>query len=219
MQYKGVIFDFDGTLIDSEEGIACAFQMALKSKGIAEDLEVIRGLIGPPLTRTIITKYKLSEEDGAQAMEIHRKYYQEIGALQSKLYPNIKDLLTSLKKMGAKMMIATNKPESLAFMQIKHYDIGHYFHAIVGNNDLQTRGSKADFIRIASKDVGVDKSQLLMVGDRYNDIEAGKEVGLDTIGVTYGYGSLEEIQGTHATYIVNDPMEIVEIVKGTKEKK
>lgn len=217
LKYKGIVFDFDGTIVDSEEGIASAFQMALKSKGIKEDVQVIKGLIGPPLSRTIITKYGFSEEEGAKAMEIHRNYYKEKGVFQSTLYPNIKEMLGKLRNLGAKMMIATNKPESLALQQINYYNISDYFDEIVGNNNLQTRGSKGDFIRMAIKDLGLELSQIIMIGDRYNDIEAGKEVGLDTIGVTYGYGSAEEINQCNPTYIVEDPLEIIPIVnKGLK---
>lgn len=216
MKYKGVVFDFDGTIVDSEMGIANAFKTALKSKGIEEDVQVIKKLIGPPLSRTIITKYHLSEDDGAEAMEIHRKYYKEHGIYESKLFNNVANMLDTLKSMGIVMMIATNKPENLTLPQIEHFNIGCYFHEIIGNNDTQTRGSKADFIALATKDLHLDKSEILMVGDRYNDIEAGKEASLDTVGVTYGYGSLDEIKDTNPTYIVDDPMDIVEIVRGNQ---
>ncbi|MPW27179.1 HAD hydrolase-like protein [Alkalibaculum sp. M08DMB] len=214
MRYKAVVFDFDGTIVDSEEGIAIGFQHALKSQGISEDLEVIKSLIGPPLSRTIITKYGLSEEDGEKAMQLHREYYTEIGIYQCKLYPLIIEMLEGLKAMGVKMMIATNKAESYAIEQIKYCEIGQYFTCVVGNNETQTRGTKAEFIDIAIGDLGINKNEIMMVGDRYNDIEAGKEAHLDTVGVTYGYGSITEINDIAPTYIINSPLELIDIVKG-----
>jgi len=214
MKYKAVVFDFDGTIVDSEEGIARGFQFALRSQGIEEDLEVIKDLIGPPLSRTIITKYGLSEEDGAKAMKLHREYYNEIGLYQSKIFPLVIELLEGLKDLGVQMMIATNKAEQFAVDQIKYFGLEGYFDAVVGNNHEQTKGSKADFINIAITNLGLDKSEMMMVGDRYNDIEAGKLVGLHTVGVLYGYGSEQEIKEVNPTYIIKDPLELIDIVKG-----
>ena len=214
MKYKAVVFDFDGTIVDSEEGIALAFQFALRSKGIEEELNMIKELIGPPLSRTIITKYGLSEVDGAKAMVLHREYYNEIGMYQSKLFPLVIEMLEELKAMGVKMMIATNKAEEFAVKQVKYFKLEEYFTSIVGNNHTQTRGTKSDFIRIATAELGLNKEEIMMVGDRYNDIEAGKEVGLDTVGVLYGYGSKEEISNIAPTYIIKDPLELLAIVKG-----
>ena len=112
------------------------------------------------------------------------------------------------------MMIATNKAEQFAVDQIKYFGLEGYFDAVVGNNHEQTRGSKADFINIAITNLGLDKSEMMMVGDRYNDIEAGKLVGLHTVGVLYGYGSEQEIKEVNPTYIIKDPLELIDIVKG-----
>lgn len=213
MKYKGIVFDFDGTIIDSEEGIAKAFQAALKSKGILEELDLIKGLIGPPLSRTIITKYGLSEEEGTKAMEVHRNYYRDYGIYESRLFPNVEKMLKTFNDMGIILMIATNKPESYSLEQMKYYDIEKYFNSIVGNNESQTRGTKADFIKMAINSTNIDVSEVIMVGDRYIDIEAGKQVGLKTVGVTYGYGSEEEIKNSDPTYIIENIMELIDIIK------
>ena len=100
MKYKAVVFDFDGTIMDSELGIAKSFQKALNSHGIEEDVDVIKTLIGPPLSRTIITKYGLSEEEGAKAMGFHREYHNTIGIYEATVFPNVMDMLDKLKSLG-----------------------------------------------------------------------------------------------------------------------
>lgn len=213
-KYSAVVFDLDGTIIDSQLGIAKAFKHALAQYGIEEELEVIKGLIGPPLSRTIITKYGFSEEDGAKAMSYHREYYVEKGLYESRLFSDVINMLETLKEIGIVMMIATNKPEEHAIAGLKHYKLDKYFKSIIGNNLQQTRGTKADFITMAMDEAKIkDKDKVLMVGDRKHDIEGGKINNIDTIGVTYGYGTREEIEKCKPTYIVNNPMEIIKIIK------
>ncbi|WP_290773130.1 HAD hydrolase-like protein [Anaerofustis sp.] len=213
MKYNYVIFDLDGTILDSHEGICRCFQKALKAYGVDESVENIRKLLGPPLSKTIITKYGFSKEDGAAAMKIHMKRLKEKGIYECKIYDEIPLLLKTLHEQGVKMAIATNKPEEASVLQLKHFKLAKYFEIIVGNNWTQTRGTKGDFIRMSMEHMKVeDKSKVCMVGDRYNDLEGGVENGLDTIGVTYGYGSKEEIEDCKPTYIANSPMDITKIV-------
>ena len=213
MKYKYVVFDLDGTILDSHEGICKCFQKALKAYGVEESVDNIKKLLGPPLSKTIITKYGFSKEDGAAAMKIHMKRLKEKGIYECKIYEEIPEMLKNLYDNGIKMAIATNKPEEASVLQLKHLELAKYFDIIVGNNWTQTRGSKGDFIRMAMKHMGVeDKSEVCMVGDRYNDLEGGVENGLDTIGVTYGYGSEEEIVNCKPTHIAKKPSDIADIV-------
>ena len=213
MGYKYVVFDLDGTIVDSHEGICICFQQALKSAGIEESVDNIRKLLGPPLSRTIITKYGLGEEEGAAAMKIHMKRLKEKGIYECKIYEGIPKLLKTLKENGIKMAIATNKPEEPSIMQLEHFDLAKYFEIIIGNDYTQTRGTKGDFIRMTLEHMGVeDKKEAVMVGDRYNDLEGGVENGLDTIGVTYGYGSKDEIDKCNPTHITDTPLGILDIV-------
>ncbi len=215
MRYKNVIFDLDGTIIDSQLGIAKGFQSALKAYGVEEDIEVIKGLIGPPLSRTIITKYGFSEEDGAAAMKIHMQYCREIGVYEGSIYDGVIEMLDTLKEKGATVTIATNKPEELALLQMEHLKLKDYFKVIIGNNITQTRGNKSDFVRMAMEEAGFnDKENTIMIGDRYHDIDGGKDNNLDTIGVLYGYGSEEEMRGCNPTYIAKTPGDVTKIILG-----
>jgi len=215
MGYKYVVFDLDGTILDSHEGICACFQKALEFCGIEESVENIRKLLGPPLSKTIITKYGVSKEQGAEAMKIHMKRLKEKGIYESKVYEGIPNLLKTLTENGIKIAIATNKPEEPSILQLKHFDLAKYFEIIIGNDYTQTRGTKGDFIRMTLEHMGVkDKKEAVMVGDRYNDLEGGVENGLDTIGVTYGYGSKEEIEGCNPTHIASCAEDVLDIVLG-----
>jgi len=213
MKYNTVIFDFDGTIADSEIGITKGFQKGLAAFGVQEDLQVIRGLIGPPLSKTILTKYGFSPENGAAAMKICKDYQLGEGLDECCLFDGILPLLEGLRALGLRLAIATNKPANVARAQIGHFDLARRFDAIETNNDSQTRGTKADFVRMAMEGCGGTPATCLMVGDRKNDIAGGKENGMDTVGVLYGYGSRQEIEGCAPTYIAAQPLDILDIVK------
>ncbi len=213
MGYTTVIFDYDGTLVDSQEGIAKGFQQALAAYGIREEVEEIKKLIGPPLSRTIVTKYGFGEEDAKEAMAIFRRYVREHGNEECRVFDGVPEMLRGLREAGLSLAIATNKPESIALPQIRYLGLEPYFSAIMANNDAQDRGSKSDFVRMALEACGGSAAQSLMVGDRRNDIEGGKAVGLDTAGVLYGYGSPEEIRDSAPTYVAATPLEILNLVK------
>lgn len=213
MKYEYLIFDLDGTILDSHEGLCRSFQSALKAYGIEESIGNIKNHLGPLLSETIVKVYGLSKEDGIEAMKLHRKRLMEKGIYECLVYEEIPEMLKTLKEYNVKLAIATNKPEEASVSQLKYFDLMKYFDVVVGNNWDENRGTKADFIRMAMEELKVeDKSKVCMVGDRFNDIEGGKENGLDTIGLTYGYGSIEEIKKYKPNYIVSSPMEICDIV-------
>ncbi len=214
MKYKTVIFDFDGTLVDSQGGIAKGFQMGLAAFGVQESLEVIKGLIGPPLSKTIQTKYGFSPEDGRAAMKICAAYQLGEGLNEIAIYHGVIEMLETLKKQGIRLGIATNKPCTTADAQIDRFSLRKYFDSIQTNDATQTRGTKSDFVRMAMEGCGADPTTTLMVGDRAEDIKGGKENGTDTAAVLYGYGSREELEGSEPTHIVSDVAGVLALVMG-----
>ncbi len=214
MKYNTVIFDFDGTLVDSQQGITKGFQKGLAAFGVQESLEVIKGLIGPPLSKTIQTKYGFSPEDGRAAMKICVDYQLGEGLSEISIYPGVIDMLKTLKNSGIRLGIATNKPCTTAEAQIGFFSLEKYFDSIQSNDATQTRGTKADFVRMAMQDCAADPATTLMVGDRAEDIKGGKENGIDTAAVLYGYGSLEELKGINPTHIVKTPSELLDLLLG-----
>ena len=216
MKYDTIIFDFDGTISDSEGAITRGFQKGLAAFGVEETLENIKALIGPPLGKTIQTKYGFSPEDGAAAMTICKEFQiSPEGLAVVSLYDGIVELLNELKAMGLKVAIATNKPFPTVTAQLKHLKIDHLFDAMESNNELQNRGSKTDFVRWAIEGCGSTPDRCLMVGDRSNDLVGGKANGTDTAGVLYGYGSRKELADCQPTYLCDTPAQLLEIIKNS----
>lgn len=209
-KYEAIVFDFDGTIIDSQRGIARAFQQALATKNIEESIEVIQGLIGPPLTQTIIDKYGFTEEERDRAMKIHMTYYETEGLYESRIYDGVKEMFQAIKDKRIPLLIATNKPQDFAEKQLEHYGLDEYVDQLRGNDRAQKRGTKKMFIKEVLDEAKVSPEKALMVGDRDADLLPAKELGMDTAGVVYGYGSREEIESANPTYVLETPRELME---------
>ena len=211
-KYDYIIFDFDGTILDSVEGIVNAFLKALEYAGLHDTKENIRALVGPPLSKTIITKYGLDEETADKAMEKHRAYYKEKGVFEANEYDGVKEMLIALKNAGLKTAIATNKPEVSARQQLSHFKLDIYFDAIVGQNEKQTRGTKGDMIKIALKEIGcTNLEKAVMIGDRGEDMKGAREANIDGIGVLYdGSGAKKDLLQMGALATFNTPLELAD---------
>ena len=216
MKYDTIIFDFDGTISDSEGAITRGFQKGLAAFGVEETLENIKALIGPPLGKTIQTKYGFNPEDAVAAMTICKNFQISPEGLEViSLYDGMMELLQRLKELGLKLAIATNKPLPTVKPQMTHLGLDELFDALEANDVAQTRGSKSDFVRWAMEGCGSTPDRCLMVGDRKADVVGGKDSAMDTCGVLYGYGSREEMEGCTPTYIISTPLELLEVVKNS----
>jgi len=216
--YKYIFFDLDGTLTQSEFGIMAAATKALNHFGIeTPSQEILKKFIGPPLYVSFHDFYKLSEEDSQEAIKIYREYYVKEGVYQAPLYPGITEMLKELKNAGCTLMITTSKPETMAVTVAKNDGIFEYFDGIIGPALDEHDPNKAILIKRALKALGTDDSDkdflknCLMIGDRFYDIEAACEIGIDSIGVLYGYGNEQELKEAGATYIVKNVQDISKI--------
>ena len=208
--YSNILFDLDGTLTDSGPGIMNGFAYAIgKMSGEVGDKSQLSRFVGPPLEDSFGRILGYSEEDTVKAIAFYREYYFGMGgSLENSVYPGIVELLSALKAAGKRLMIATSKSEKGTTLVLEHFDLMKYFDFVAASNDTD-RKTKTDVIRYALKQCGIsDLSSCVMVGDRNNDIEAAVNVGIDSIGVLYGYGSREELEGAGATYIVDTPSDI-----------
>lgn len=213
--YKYVVFDLDGTLIDTSEGTVKMFKKSLNHAGIFDTDENIKSLIGPPLTRRLVNDFGLSEERAREAVDVGNKYFFEKGVYECQVFDNMIETLEELKDRGIKMSVATSQPEETALMEMEHVGIHNYFETIQANNLYQTRGTKSDFIKTCLKSMDVkDKLDAIMIGDKRPDILGGKDNDLDTIGVLYGYGDLKEIKESEPTHIADLPVDIPKIILG-----
>lgn len=212
--YKTVFFDLDGTLTDPKEGITKCVSYALRFFGIYEDNpDNLTGYIGPPLSVGFSELAGLSEADSLAAVERYRERYRETGIFENRLYDGTKEALDKLKKAGIRLCIASSKPENFVRRITEKYNISGYFEHQVGAEENGKRNDKADVIAEAVKRCGIsDLSEIVMAGDRKYDIEGAKLCGIDSIGVTFGYGSRRELEQSGADYIADSFDDIIDIV-------
>lgn len=209
-----IFFDLDGTLTDSGDGIKNSAAYALNKFGIpVPDRNELNKFIGPPLVGSFRNLFGMSDSDADLAVVYYREYYAVKGIFENSLYDGVKDMLEALKKAGKTIVLATSKPEIYANQILKYFDIHDYFTHACGAEMDHKRTDKHEVIEYALETAGVtDRSRVIMVGDRLHDIEGAKKSGLDSIGVTFGYGSEDELKNAGADYIVNDAKELTELL-------
>lgn len=195
MKYAYIFFDLDGTLTDPALGITNAVMYALRHYGIdVRDRRELYPFIGPPLTDSFERYFGFTHEQAVEAVEVYRVYFRDIGLFENTVYPGIPELLSALTAAGAKLVLATSKPTVFAERILEHFGLRQFFHLVCGSELNGERVEKADVIRYALEKLAVtDQSRVVMVGDRSFDIEGAAACGLSAIGVSYGYGSAEEL--------------------------
>ncbi len=212
--FQYILFDLDGTLTDSGEGITKAAQYALKHFGIeVEDLNDLRKFVGPPLRDSYKNFYDFDDEKAEIGITKFREYYTDKGIYENKVYDGVEETLKALKDNGKKLIVATSKPEVHAKVVLDHFDLAKYFDFIGGADLEETRVRKSDVIKYSMENVGIDDlSKVIMVGDREHDIIGAKENNIKSIGVLYGYGDVVELTQARADYVVEKPQDIIDIV-------
>ena len=213
--YKYALFDLDGTLTDPGEGITRSVQYALAKFGIVvEDRSELYCFIGPPLHESFEKYYGFSREDAFLAVDAYREYFAVKGIFENKVYEGIGECLAALKASGVGVSLATSKPEIYAKQILEHFGLIGYFDAVAGSEMDGSRTKKAEVITRALELLGnPDLRDCVMIGDREHDIIGGKTHGMDTIGVTFGYGSEDELQNAGATHVAHTPAEIVQFIQ------
>lgn len=203
--YKVVLFDLDGTLSDPKIGITKSVQYALQKAGVmVNDLDELEPFIGPPLQVSFQEIYGFNDIQITQAIRDYRERFTERGMFENKLYEDIPALLAHLKQQGYILTIATSKPTVFAEQIIKYFQLESYFDLVVGSHLDGSRSAKGEIIAEVLKQLdSYPKEQFIMIGDRKYDLIGARENQIDAIGVTYGFGSLEELKNEEPTYIVD----------------
>jgi phosphoglycolate phosphatase len=201
-----LFFDLDGTLTDSRPGITRSVQYALKAFDIhVDDLESLLPFIGPPLYESFMRYYHFSEAQAHMAVAKYREYFAKTGIFENDVYEGIIPLLKDLKAKGKTLAIATSKPTVFAVRIAEHFAFAPYFETIIGSELDGSRIHKGEIIAYALEQLVIgDQNQVVMIGDREHDIIGARQNGVSSIGVLYGYGSLEELQKAGADAIVHD---------------
>lgn len=209
--YDFYLFDFDGTLCDTTEGIFNSIIYSLDCFGIKEtDLKKLEFFVGPPLFESYKTIYNVSDDDANRLIAKYRERYKLKAAEESRLYDGIREMLSELKEKGKKIAVASSKPKTFVDEISKYHDIYKYYDFVSAEDFKNNHSSKEDLINRCLDYFGnPDKEKVIMTGDRFYDIDGAKSVGIDSAGAVYGFGTEEELTNAGATYILNSPKDLL----------
>jgi phosphoglycolate phosphatase len=214
-KYKYILFDLDGTITDPGLGIINSVIYALEKFGITVvDRNDLKKFIGPPLWDSFERYYRLSKKEAERAVLYYREYYSEKGIFENYVYEGIADLLKDMKINNKVLIVATSKPEIYAKQILVCFDLAKYFYFVAGGTLDGTRVKKDDVISYALGVCHIDHlDKVLMIGDREHDIFGAKNVGIDSMGVLFGYGDRDELEKAGATYIAETVSSIRKIIR------
>ncbi len=211
MILKTILFDLDGTLTDSGEGIINCALMTLERYGLPlPSREEMRVFVGPPLSKSF-AEHGVPAEEIDNAIAIYRSRYVPIGKFENKPYSGIRELLQKLLDAGCRLYVATSKPETVSIEILEHFDLAKYFTRICGASLDSSRSSKADVIAYVLS-LAPDAKNMIMVGDTEFDVLGAREHGIPTIGVSWGYGKVTDIRNAGAIAIADTTEELYELL-------
>ena len=210
-KYQNILFDLDGTLTDSSEGIIRSVRFAYEELGYPlPEEKYLPTFIGPPLRENFV-KYGIPDADKENAVTAYRKRYNTIGKFENKPYPGMAELLAKLKGEGYHLYVATSKPEALSKEILEHFQMAEYFEEIAGATEDGSRDSKEDVIRYLLDKMSVsegNKDGCLMVGDTSYDVLGAAKLNIPCICVGWGFGDKEQMLKDGAISIVESMDEL-----------
>lgn len=213
MTPKAILFDLDGTLTDSGEGIINCATLALQHFGLpVPSREEMGVFVGPPLDQTFI-QFGVPEDKTQEAIDVFRSRYLVVGKFENSPYPGIRELLEALKKQGHRLFVATSKPETTAVEILNKFALAQYFELICGATFDTNRVHKSDVIAYLLKQIG-SADNLLMIGDTEFDVLGAAAHGIATIGVSWGYGKVDAMMRAGAAAIAHNMEELFELIQG-----
>lgn len=211
--YKAILFDLDGTLTESGEGITKSVQYALEKLGKPEeDLDALKVFVGPPLMEQFMKYADLDEETARRAVEIYRERYSTIGIFENRPYPGVVHMLEELKKKGYVLAVASSKPEYFVKKILAHFELEEYFEEAVGSEMNGSRTNKTEVIEETLRRLHLEnhRDQVLMVGDKEHDILGARKAGVECLAVSYGYGTMEELTEAKPLQIADSAEEVLD---------
>mgnify|MGYP002675943425 FL=1 len=227
MDKKYLLFDLDGTVTDSNLGITRCVQYALLDQGIDEqDMSVLEEYIGPALDDSFKKYHGLNDEQAAKAVAKYRERYRDTGIFENEVYDGIVPCLETLKAAGKIICLSTCKPEPFAVRILEHFKLDKYFDVVTGSDLEGTRKQKYQVIEETFKRLSANvlrqelteellneiKADSVMIGDRNQDVNGAHKVGIECIGVRYGYAKPDELEDAGADYIVEIIPELTALI-------
>lgn len=211
---KIVLFDLDGTLTDSGEGIINCAALALEHFGLPlPSREEMRAFVGPPLYESF-QRFGIPADQTDEAIRVYRSRYIPIGMFENTPYSGVKELLEALKREGCALYVATSKPEEMSVTILERFGLAPYFDRICGASTDTSRSTKDAVIAYLLECSG-PKEDMVMVGDTKYDVLGARAHGIPCIGVSWGYGSVEEMLEAGAVGIADSMAQLLELIKMT----
>lgn len=208
---KAILFDLDGTLTDSGEGIIKSAAMVLEKYGLpVPSYDDMRVFVGPPLHETFVT-FGIPADKADDAVELYRTRYTTVGKFENVPYPGIREMLESLAAQGHRLFVATSKPEPMSIEILEHFDLARYFEIICGASYDRSRSEKSAVIAHLLRKIGPAQNTV-MVGDTAFDVVGAAEHKIPTIGVAWGYGKVQDMVDAGAKVIAKTPEELLEFL-------
>lgn len=212
-RFKAVLFDFDGTLVDSSEGIFKSLIYAFEADGKpAPDPATLRKFIGPPIYDSFKTLFGYTDDKIDFMIEKYRERYRTVGWHEARVYAGIPELLRALHENGIKMATASSKPTPFIRQIVEEQGLLSYFDYLGGTKFDNISSNKTEILENAMRELGVSPEETVMVGDRLFDIRGAQGAGIPCIAVLYGFGSRAEFEEYGADYIVETPQDVFDLI-------
>lgn len=208
---KAILFDLDGTLTDSGEGIIKCAKLALDRLGVpVPDAQTMRSFVGPPLSESFL-KCGVPARSVDEAIRIYRSRYLTVGKFENFPYPGIREMLEALLQAGHRLFVATSKPETTAREVLEHFSLDRYFERICGATMDASRSTKSQVIAYLLSGIGTLENTV-MVGDTAFDVTGAAAHHIPTIGVSWGYGTVDSMKEAGAAAIANTVAELTALL-------
>lgn len=212
--YDCILFDFDGTVFDTVEGITKSVRYAINKLGLDAELDELRCFAGPPLVDKFMEVFGFDKAAAEQAVIDFRERYKPIGLYECRVFPGIKELIIKLRAAGKTVGLATSKPQELAEELLEREGMLDLFDVLFGSRHNVANNEKWQVVTWAMEECGAKPDRTILVGDTKYDVEGAHKVGIPCVGVRYGYAAEGELEAAGAEYIVSDMSELEELLLG-----
>lgn len=213
-----VLFDLDGTIIDSFQGITKCVQYALRSQDIeVESRDELRDYIGPPLKYSFRKHYDFDDAVIEELIRKYRERFDQVGIFENELYPGVEDALRALKGRGYRIALASSKPEDACERILNRYGLLRYFDEVVGASaDGRIFTKESVLTEVLRRMELAGPKEAVLIGDTIFDVEGARQVGMDCIAVSYGFGRREDLEQAGAACVCEDLEEVVRVIERYK---